>query len=112
MTRETFFNAMIEEKFSVEVALAAINMLTLHLNKKIKKRHFYAETLSRELEALFEDHFHELSEESRAEAISLWKAIHTYEISHELTGLGGTDNQTFREIIAETYPEEVENNAG
>tara|TARA_R110002020_G_scaffold49811_1_gene141488 strand:+ start:982 stop:1293 length:312 start_codon:yes stop_codon:yes gene_type:complete len=101
MTREKLFTAMIEEEFSVEVALAAINMLTLNLNKKMKKRHFIKGKYTEELEAKFKKHFHEISDEARAEAISLWKAVHFYEISHTLTGLGGRDNMTFREIIAE-----------
>lgn len=100
------FKQIVGEDYSEEVALTVIQIMTIHLSKKITLSHienkgeFSNEIIEDAKSLLFQT-----PEEVVKEALQIWSVMYDYEISQSLHGLGGCKKKTFRQLVQEAKEE-------
>jgi len=95
------YKQLISEGFSEEVSLGVIQLLTINLVKPIKKKHLTKERdYSQEIIDTYKELSFELLDEDVKLTIKLWQSYTDWDISNSLSGMGGCQAKTFKELLS------------
>lgn len=99
MTNQEIFN-IIRNEFTEEIAINAtilisINMTLTPLDEEMVTYDLY----TTRLKSQFMDVLWRLDDEKQDLCMKIWKAWHTFEVCHDLDGLGGCTKKPLKELI-------------